>query len=159
MKISWVSVCLALVAGAIWVGLADAARAGTYLVCYLPPDAGQRLIRFCPGSSDATAGQPCQCLLRADSLAGTMTVIDIPDTASAAPSQAMCVPHAQTSGAIVLCPAFHPADGAGCECGGTKGSGPGDLYNVRLMPRVPLRTNQAAAADFLKRLQECCVAK
>ena len=149
----------ALLAGAMFLGILKAAAAGTYLVCYLPPDADKRSIRFCPGSSDATAGQPCRCLLRTTTLAGTMTLLALPDGAGGATTQTMCVPRAAPGATVTLCPVFHSAGDTACACEGEAGGTPGQTYSVTMMPRVPLRTNQTAAADFLKRLQECCISK
>jgi hypothetical protein len=69
----------------------------------------------------------------------------------------MCVPPAQAGAVVTLCSDFRPDGDTGCACAGDGGAG--EQYSVTMMPRVPLRTNQAAAADFLKRLQECCVTK
>jgi hypothetical protein len=150
----------ALLAAAGLLCLLKAAQAGTYLVCYLPLDAQNRLVRFCPGASDATAGQPCECLLRTETLAGTMTRITISESGTAAASsQTMCVPQAQPGTPVTLCPAFRSDGQTNCACGSEAGGENGERYTVTLMPRIPLRTNQTAAADFLTRLKECCVPK
>ena len=136
------------------------AQAGAYLVCYLPPDVAKHVIRFCPGPSDATAGEPCRCLLRTETLTGTMTELSIPDAgAVGAGAQTMCVPPARQAAAATLCPVFRSTSDTACTCAGEAGGSPGEKYSVTMMPRIPVRTNQAAAADFLRRLQECCVSK
>jgi hypothetical protein len=137
-----------------------AAEAGNYLVCYLPPDTQKRLIRFCPGPSDAAAGQACACLLRSDTLAGTMTRLTLSDTGiTGTAAQAMCLPQDQAGAAVTLCTTFRAEGEDGCVCNGEDGGHRGATYTVTMIPRIPLRTNQAAAADFLRRLQECCVSK
>jgi hypothetical protein len=143
---------------ALWLFAAPIAQAGTYLVCYVPSDAGKRLIRFCPGVSGASPGEPCQCRLRTETLTGTMSAISIPDggavSGEAAPT--MCV--AQGKSATTLCPAYRSTGETACICDGVDGQ-PGATNTVSMLTRIPLRTNQAAAADFLKRLQECCVSR
>jgi hypothetical protein len=145
-------------AAALALCIHQAARAGTYLVCYLPPDSEKRLIRFCPGASDAEAGQPCQCLLPGQTLAGTMTRVSIPETGSVEPTpRTICLPQSQPEGIVTLCPGFRSEGDTGCAC--ESGEGRGETYAITFLPRIPVRTNQTAAADFLTRLKECCVSK
>lgn len=149
--------CSALFAALALLCVPSTSRAGTYLVCYLPPEPRQRLIRFCPGASDAEAGQPCECLLQDDTLSGTMTRITISDMTAASAVRTMCIPPTQARASVTLCPTFQSDGKTGCTCDG--GGGRGEQYTVTLMPRIPLRTNQTAAADLFTRLKECCITK
>jgi hypothetical protein len=160
MKVHYALLQKMTLAGVLLLSVLRSVQAGAYLVCYLPPDTEKRFLRYCPGTADAVAGDPCQCLLKTGSIAGRITVFDIPDTAVEAGKQIMCVPRIETAAKMRLCSSFHSTGDVGCECDGAIGGEVGEQYSVSAIPRVgPLRTNQTAASDFLRRLQECCVSK
>jgi hypothetical protein len=134
------------------------AQAGTYLACALAPDAEHRSLPFCPGGAGAKEGEPCQCLIRTGPISGVMTLLHIPDTATAAPP-VMCASDADHAGVRLLCSSYRSLGAVACECDTAQGPIRGEQYTPSLLPRIPFRTNQTAAADFLRRLQECCAAK